>query len=90
MSEPEFETIRYETPAAGVARVVLARVEQRNAQDKRMLYELNAAFDRAAHDVPLQSRTFWAYAAATALSLLVLAAVLGLIERGRRRVHAGL
>ena len=45
MSEPEFETIRYETPAPGVA-----RVEQRNAQDKRMLYELNAAFDRAAHD----------------------------------------
>jgi enoyl-CoA hydratase len=50
MSELEFETIRYETPAPGVARVVLARVEQRNAQDKRMLYELNAAFDRAAHD----------------------------------------
>jgi len=50
MSEPEFETIRYETPAPGVARVVLARVEQRNAQDKRMLYELNDAFDRAARD----------------------------------------
>jgi len=50
MGEPEFETIRYETPAPGVARVVLARVEQRNAQDRRMTYELNAAFDRAAHD----------------------------------------
>ncbi len=50
MSEPEFESIRYESPAPGVARVVLARAEQRNAQDKRMLYELNAAFDRAAFD----------------------------------------
>ena len=50
MTEPEFQTIRYETPAPGVARVVLARAEQRNAQDRRMIYELNAAFDRAAHD----------------------------------------
>jgi enoyl-CoA hydratase len=42
--------IRYEEPAAGVARIVLARPETRNAQDKPMLYALNAAFDRAAHD----------------------------------------
>lgn len=42
--------IRYEEPAAGVARIVLARPEMRNAQDKPMLYALNAAFDRAAHD----------------------------------------
>ena len=42
--------IRYEEPAAGVARIVLARPEARNAQDKAMLYALNAAFDRAAHD----------------------------------------
>jgi enoyl-CoA hydratase len=42
--------IRYETPAEGVARIVLARPEARNAQDKPMLYALNAAFDRAAHD----------------------------------------
>lgn len=42
--------IRYETPADGVARIVLARPEARNAQDKPMLYALNAAFDRAAHD----------------------------------------
>lgn len=42
--------IRYETPAAGVVRIVLARPEARNAQDKPMLYALNAAFDRAAHD----------------------------------------
>ncbi|MEW6472236.1 MAG: enoyl-CoA hydratase [Actinomycetota bacterium] len=45
-----FTRIRYEPPEAGVARVVLARPEARNAQDKHMLYELNDAFDRAAHD----------------------------------------
>jgi len=50
MSEAEFQAIRYEQPAAGVARIVLARPETRNAQDKRMLYELNVAFDRAARD----------------------------------------
>jgi len=50
MSDGEFQTIRYEQPAPGVARVVLARAEARNAQDKRMTYELNAAFDRAARD----------------------------------------
>jgi enoyl-CoA hydratase len=42
--------IRYEAPAEGVARIVLARPDARNAQDKPMLYALNAAFDRAAHD----------------------------------------
>jgi enoyl-CoA hydratase len=42
--------IRYEGPQAGVARIVLARPEARNAQDKHMLYQLNDAFDRAAHD----------------------------------------
>lgn len=49
-SETTFETIRYEIPAKGVARIVLARADARNAQNKRMLYELNAAFDRAAYD----------------------------------------
>ncbi|MEM9607965.1 MAG: enoyl-CoA hydratase [Actinomycetota bacterium] len=49
MSE-EWETVRYETPSEGVARVVMAREEARNAQDKRMTYELNEAFDRACHD----------------------------------------
>ena len=43
-------TLRYELPAPGVARIVLDRPEARNAQDKRMTYELNAAFDRAAQD----------------------------------------
>ena len=45
-----YETIRYETPAEGVARIVLAREAQRNAQSKRMTYDLNDAFDRAAMD----------------------------------------
>ncbi len=44
------ERIRYEQPAARVARIVLARSEAANAQDYRMLSELNAAFDRAAQD----------------------------------------
>lgn len=42
--------VRYETPAPGVARVVLARPERRNAQDLALLYALNDAFDRAAQD----------------------------------------
>ncbi len=42
--------VRYEEPAEGVARVVMARAEARNAQDKRMTYELNDAFDRACAD----------------------------------------
>ncbi len=45
-----FETINYEEPATGVARIVLNRPESRNAQDTKLLYELNAAFDRAAKD----------------------------------------
>ncbi|MET7397066.1 enoyl-CoA hydratase [Dactylosporangium sp. NPDC005572] len=42
--------IRYETPIPKVARIVLARPERRNAQDTDLLYALNDAFDRAAHD----------------------------------------
>ncbi len=42
--------IDYEMPEAGIARIVLNRPETANAQDTRFLYELNAAFDRAAHD----------------------------------------
>ncbi|QLJ04041.1 enoyl-CoA hydratase [Streptomyces sp. NEAU-sy36] len=45
-----FETILYERPADKVARIVLDRAEARNAQNTRMLYELNDAFDRAAQD----------------------------------------
>ena len=44
------ETVRYETPSEGVARIVLAREKQRNAQNVAMTYELNAAFDKAASD----------------------------------------
>jgi enoyl-CoA hydratase len=42
--------VRYEEPAPGVARVVLARPNERNAQNRAMLYALNDAFNRAAHD----------------------------------------
>jgi len=45
-----FETILYETPTEYVARIVLNRPETRNAQDTKMLYELNDAFDIAAQD----------------------------------------
>lgn len=40
----------YETPAPGVARLILNRPDARNAQDTRLLYALNDAFDRAARD----------------------------------------
>ena len=46
----DFDTIIYEMPAEGVARIMLNRPEVANAQDKTMLYELTAGFDRAAAD----------------------------------------
>lgn len=46
----ELQHVRYETPGNGVARIVLAREKQRNAQGKRMTYELNECFNRAARD----------------------------------------
>ena len=45
-----FETLVYETPATGVARISLNRLESRNAQNTQLLYELNDAFDRASGD----------------------------------------
>src|ERR1700686_1943950 len=42
--------VRYESPAPSVARIVMAQPESRNAQNMQMTYELNAAFNRAAHD----------------------------------------
>ena len=45
-----FERIRYELPELDIARVVLARPEVRNAQDHRMLYEIDAAFQLAMRD----------------------------------------
>jgi enoyl-CoA hydratase len=44
------ERIRYEDLGDGVARIVLARADTRNAQDKHLLYQLNDAFDLAAQD----------------------------------------
>lgn len=46
----DFETVLYENPANHIARIVLNRPETRNAQDTKMLYELNDAFDIAAQD----------------------------------------
>ena len=44
------DRIRIERPADHVLRIVLARPEAHNAQDVRMLYELNDAFDLGAQD----------------------------------------
>ncbi len=49
-STSDFETITYEMPAPGVARIMLNRPEVANAQDKSLLYELNAGFDAAVAD----------------------------------------
>lgn len=46
----DWEHIRLEHPADRVARIVLARPEAANAQDFRMLRELNEAFDAVARD----------------------------------------
>jgi len=40
--------VRYENVAPEIARLTLNRAEVRNAQDTRLLYELNDAFDKAA------------------------------------------
>lgn len=45
-----YETISYETPADRVARISLNRVDARNAQNTKLLYELNDAFDAACRD----------------------------------------
>jgi enoyl-CoA hydratase len=47
---PTFDTIRYEEPFTHVARIVLNRPDARNAQNTKLLYELNSAFDHAAQD----------------------------------------
>jgi len=46
----DYEFILYETPAPHIARIVLNRPNARNAQNTQLLYELNAAFDKAAQD----------------------------------------
>ena len=45
-----YQTIAYETPSTGVARIVLNRPEKANAQNLQMTYELNSAFNKAAAD----------------------------------------
>jgi enoyl-CoA hydratase len=49
-----YETIKVDLPAAGVCRITLDRPEARNAQNKLMTYELNAAFDEAAGDATVK------------------------------------
>ena len=51
MSEAKpYTQIRYEAPADHVVRIMLAREDTRNAQDKQMLYEVDAALNAAMHD----------------------------------------
>ena len=47
MTQP---TVRYETPADGVARIVLARADKHNAINPQMIFEVNEAFNRALRD----------------------------------------
>lgn len=47
---PTFDTLIYERPEDGIARIWLNRPEARNAQDTHLLYELNDAFDAAMND----------------------------------------
>ncbi len=49
-SMDELVTVRYEQPEARIARVLLNRPDRANAQNRQMLYELNAALDEAARD----------------------------------------
>jgi len=49
-SSPKFEHLLYENPAEHVARIVMNRVDKRNATDTAFIYELNDAFDFAAQD----------------------------------------
>lgn len=49
-TQTDFTRIRYEKPEHAIARVVLNRPEIANAQDTRLLYELNDALDLAAQD----------------------------------------
>lgn len=47
---PSEQHILYETPEPGIARIVMDRASAANAQNSDFLYQLNAAFDRAARD----------------------------------------
>lgn len=50
MDADSYERVRVERPHETIARVVLARADQRNAQDAQMLYELDHALMAAAAD----------------------------------------
>ncbi len=50
MPDTPYDTLIYEIPEPGIARIRLNRPDRANAQDTALLYELNDAFDRAAHD----------------------------------------
>jgi enoyl-CoA hydratase len=49
-TEIEFEAVIYERPSKGVARIVLNRPDKANAQNLKLLYDLNSALDAAAAD----------------------------------------
>lgn len=46
----DYQSLLYDVPEAGIARITLNKPNMANAQDTNLLYELNSAFDRAAHD----------------------------------------
>ncbi|MFM7120138.1 MAG: enoyl-CoA hydratase-related protein, partial [Gammaproteobacteria bacterium] len=46
----QFVTVKYTVPEPRIARILLNRPERANAQNMQMLYELNAALDRACAD----------------------------------------
>lgn len=50
MTEKTAPQVRYETPAPGVARIVLARAEKHNAIGPQMIFEINDAFNQALYD----------------------------------------
>ena len=50
MTAHDFETVRYDKPEPGIARVMMNRPQARNAQNMQMTYDLNAALDMAAQD----------------------------------------
>ena len=47
---PSFETLLLDRPAENVLRVTMNRPDARNAQDLQMTYDLNDAFNFAAHN----------------------------------------
>jgi enoyl-CoA hydratase len=46
--------VRYENPADGVARIVLARADKHNAINPQMIFDVNEAFNQALHDDTVQ------------------------------------